>query len=440
MAQSVAVLIDLDGFLGARAGKGLDDAAADVQLLARGLRRLIGDGRVVAKRAYADLARAAGSGADPDRLARLGLEGVHVRAASRGSGATALRLALDVAALAREVPAPDRFVLCVGDADLTPLLVDLRVRRAAVTVVGVAGRSVLDQRGYCDEFVCFEDLTANCSVGDEDAEAAVLRGAVVEILARRRPLSIGQLADLVCRSLGRPPETIDTSPIGFEQFLRERATEFGIELRGGERGIVLVDLGGDGVPVPPPGRAHGPRHTAAEYRQLLRLRNPRVHLTPRDEWLTISEAFFELAGGAGGERPIVRQQELTDRVIRRCAATGMDSPDKKTQSIVFQLFKCGAFVCAEPGAEGDTDFHWSRPARLSERVVDLGSMRRLARVYIARILIERLQSEFGSSDVDPEAFAEMLEGEGLDDAAVDAIEDLLDEAEEQLGPSLVPHS
>ena len=429
-SRSIALLIDLDGFSTARRARGSEDVVSDVTTLMRCVRREHGASRIVFRRGYADLA-AEGASFGREAAARHGLELVHVNSATQAGGAALLRMALDAVQLASGGGGRiDEIVLVCGSADLEPLLVDLRGRGVLSTLIGVSGATPDTLRAYCDGFELFEELVQTVGLAAE-ADLGAMRGAVVEILARRRPLPSAVLEEQLAKSLGRPFDAGAFGVGSWVEFLNENAELFGVEIRR-EDGEALVDLAGGALPTPLRGRPREPRHTVVEYRNLLRLRNPRVHLTTRDDWLEISRLFFEIAGGTLGERPNVLQQELTDEVIRQAVDAGVDAPEKKVQAIVFQLFKCGAFVCAEPGAEGDTDFHWSRPARLADAATDLEAMRDMARVYIARILLERMQSEFGNVEVDAEVFTEMLEGGDPDEERIDRMEELLDRAEEQL--------
>ncbi len=427
MSDPILLFIDLDGFFSARLSNKPDlDPAEELTLLGRGIRRLIADAEVPVRRAYVDLAGEPRR-FDANLLAKQGITGVHVRS---GKGApTLLRMGLDAQQIAATAPERAQFYLVVGAEDPTPILVLLREQMRRIVVIGVAGHTSPELRPYCDELLAFEDLAARTA--DVGEEYALVRGAVLEILGRRRPVPLAQLGDLLNRSLGRPFDPAAFGSAGLEDFLRSHSAEIGVTLRPGERDVTVVDLRHDGTVIPAAG-GPAPRHEAGEYRQLLRLRNPRIHLTSRDEWLQISEAFYQLAGGEGTARQVVFQQELSDEVMRHVERNGLEAPEKKVQAIVFQLFKCGAFVCAEPGSEGDSDFHWSRPARLSDAVTDVESMRRLARVYIARILLERLQSQYGSVEVDSEAFTEMLEGPGAGEDRIDAMEEVLDQAEDDL--------
>src|SRR5690606_22261394 len=146
---------------------------------------------------------------------------------------------------------------------------------------------------------------------------------------------------------------------------RRFARDLGVEVRRGAHDAV-VGLPSE-ISVELPRRAREARHTPQEYRYLLRLRNPRIHLVPYDDWLRITEMFFVRAY-ADGDRPIVHQHDLSEEVTEQCRADGMPFADKKVQATAFQLFKSGCFVCAEPDAEGATDFHWSKAARLAPSV------------------------------------------------------------------------
>src|SRR5690606_21823207 len=134
-----------------------------------------------------------------------------------------------------------------------------------------------------------------------------------------------------------------------------------------------------------------PRHTPYEYRWLLRMRNPRLHLVPQDDWERITELIFERTDGSGGERPAVLHGTLSEEIVERCARAGIDAADKKVQAAMFQVFKSGAFVCAEPGHEGSPDFHWSLPARLAPDVRSAADLRQRALRYLAVLLLQRMR-------------------------------------------------
>jgi uncharacterized LabA/DUF88 family protein len=445
---SAALLIDLESFFLAREERGGDerrgepyDFGEDLGSLLRIAGRLAGTARFAVRRAYADF-QVARRREQEDRwdfylrattrpLMDHGIEPVQLFRYPGGSrrGAADLRLGLDAVGLLGGRAPVQHFVLVAGDTDLVPLLLELRRQGARVTVVGVAGRTRGIVQRYCDGFEVFEDLLAALDADRDEGGMAAVRTALHAVLARRRPLGAAAIRPLLGAELGRsfdpaPFECADTA-----EFLERYQRELGIVVRRRDQ-EVLIDIGEAGAAGGL--RERTARHTPYEYRWLLRMRNPRVHLVPHDDWLRITELIFDRAGGDEDERTVVRHAELSEEIVERCTRAGIDTADKKVQATMFQVFKSGAFSCAEEGTAGDADFHWSKPARLAEDLRTVEDLRNRALAYVARLLLERMRAEFGTYDIDSEVFTELLEGPDPEEARIEAVEALLDEALEEL--------
>ena len=442
MTGNAALLIDLENFFLARESNarsnGPDDEfdfVEDLEDLNRLADQFARPRRVRLRRAYADFNVRRRSNSEsrwdfylracPTALMDTGIEPVQVFGFPGGSNRTAsdLRLAMDAIAMASGPSAFDMVVLVTGDADLIPVINELNVRGVPVAVIGVAGQTKPVYQRFCETFEFFEDLRAADGIAGDSGEIETVKHALHRILERRRPIVFAGVKPLLSRELGRAfdPTRFDCETTS--EFVRRFQSELGVVVSQGDHDW-RVDLPGERTAIVTP-QPRAARHTAYEYRFLLRKQNPRVHVAPIRDWLRVTQLFFERAGGDEDVRPTVVQVDLSDEIIEQCFDEGMDAADKKVQATVFQLFKSGSFECAEDGAEGVTDFHWSKPARLSEAIEDVEDLRDAARTYIATILIGRLRREFGPTDPDPAAFAELLEGPEPSAERVESMRQLL---------------
>lgn len=387
--------------------------------MARALHRPLAPTPIRARKAYLELSRTpAVSAADA-----LAASFEPVQALGHDEATVAVQIATD-AVLAAE-HGVSTIALCVSSpGTYVALCAKLLAIGVRVVVAGLDSRGLGALRGLGVEVHTLDELFANSGATglEGDELVAELGGAMREIIGRQGPSPAHELFDGAVRSLNRPISLLTLGVATLGELFQQHAELLGLQVEETGDGELIVSSSGVD-------RASDLRHDVFEYRRLLRTRNPRVHLTARDDWMQLSELFFECAGGDKEERPVLLQKDLSDEVLDRVHALGMDNGDKKVQAVAFQLFKSGAFVCAAAGAEGSTDFHWGKPARMNPSIRSLQELRDTCRTYIAKILLERLRSDYGSQEIDVDVFAELLEGPGVNDAGVDAIEKLIDRAE-----------
>ncbi|MBY0455753.1 MAG: NYN domain-containing protein, partial [Gemmataceae bacterium] len=180
MKPSAALLIDLENFYRSRldhfhnAGvrpESRPSLGDDLAVLVRHARRAVGLPFAVT-RAYADF-HALGAG--PQEVMRQGVEPVQVfrlsgRAASKN--AADMKLAMDAVALLCDGGHVEHVVLVSGDADFIPVVLELKRRGAAVSVVAVSGATSELLPRFVDQFELFEALEqADADVGEGRAPA-----------------------------------------------------------------------------------------------------------------------------------------------------------------------------------------------------------------------------------------------------------------------------
>lgn len=405
-------------FDASRSGPGRE-SVQDLIGMTRALHRPLSPTPIRARKAYLELSRTpAISAADA-----LGASFEPVQALGQEEAAVAVQIATD-AVLAAE-HGVSTIALCVtSPGTYVALCAKLLAIGCRVLVVGLDNRGLGALRGLGVEVLTLEEVfAASGASGLEGGElVAELGGSMREVLGRAGELRAHEVFDAAVRSLNRPVSLLALGVGTLQELFEEHAEQLGVTVKEDESGDLIV--ASNGVD-----RAESVRHDVFEYRRLLRTRNPRVHLTARDDWASLSEMFFECAGGGSDDRAVLLQKDLSDEVLDRAHRLGIDNADKKVQAVAFQLFKSGAFVCAAAGSEGSTDFHWGKPARMNPAISTLQDLRDTCRIYIAKILLERLRSDFGTPEIDVDVFAEMLEGPGLGEEGVDAIESLIDKAE-----------
>lgn len=421
----VLLLIDATRASGSR------EAAADYSALGRGLsrHRLLATSAGVpqiAVRVYLDLSKPGRPTAA--EFLQVGVEPIQALTAT--PTCTMQQIALD-ALEAAQAGVRHLAIAATSTSDYVALYLRLRARGVGCTFVALDGRvpSPLDALGITT--ITLDDLVpgaTNARLDEDPVDLLDAFGAAVrEVLGRRGPTSLDEVIDQSLRSLNRPVPAARLGVESLEELVAQRGEELGVQLDPESETVQLLGVQKEGRP----------SHDVYEYRRLLRARNPRVHLTAREDWQRLSEIFFACASGSGAvERPVLVQKDLCDEVVNRANELGIDSADKKVQAIVFQMFKSGAFFCAAAGAEGETDFHWAKPARLRPEIQTVEQLRDACRVYIARILMERLRSDYGSQEVDVDVFAELLEGSDCTEERLDAVEELLDRAEAQIEQQL----
>ncbi len=486
-----ALLIDLENFYLGReelaresgATEGYD-FATDLEALVRFAEELAQGRRMSVRRAYADYNAARRADDRWDYYLRLcaklvmgqGIEPVQCFRFPGGSkkNAADMRLAMDATAMMSGNTGIDQFVLVTGDADFIPVVIELRLRGARCAVIGVSGRTKPVFQRYCDAFEYFEDLVAAEQVEGPPDKIREVRAALQGIFVKQRPLVFAAVKPILSKALGHTfdPSRFDCENTG--EFLRKFAIDLGIVVQRGEHDwtidVAPAGAGGAAPPsspanptagLPAPGvqapvaqaigmhtggglaaspssatRGRPPRHEVAEYRWLLRMRTPKVHVVEHDDWLRITEMLFDSVRDIDGKPIQVLHASLIEDLTQQCVQEDIEAADKKVQSVAFQLFKGGVFVCDAAGVAGSRDFHWSKPAHLAPEIQSLAELRRAADLYIATLLLQRMREAYGTDEVDAEVLAELLDGPEPSEDRIQAIEDLLDVAAEAIEP---PH-
>ena len=154
---SLAVFIDFEnlalGFQGRR-------ERFDIQ---RVLERLVEKGKIVAKKAYADWSRFSGYTAP---LHEAAIELVEIpRRAQTGKNSADIRLCVDAMDLAYSKEHIDTFVIVSGDSDFSPLVSKLKENGKHVIGLGMQQSTSELLRDNCDEFIYYEDLAEEPTLG-----------------------------------------------------------------------------------------------------------------------------------------------------------------------------------------------------------------------------------------------------------------------------------
>ncbi|MFG0318076.1 MAG: NYN domain-containing protein [Planctomycetota bacterium JB042] len=376
----------------------------------------------------------------PRFLMEQGIEPVQVFRFPGGSNKNAadMRLAMDATALMTGRAAIDLFLLVTGDSDFIPVVIELKRGGAKVMVIGVSGCTKPIFNRYCDRFEYFEDLLAARELQrDDDAELEPLRSAVLSLLERRSPIRFAAVKPLLSDELGAP---FDPNRFGCEttgDFLRKYAGPLGVTVRKGEHDWEIGPFDPDAQPLevddePPaaaPTNGIDPRDGAAPdhlYRELLRQGIPRCYVVPMKDWVAITDVVMRLTTDDAGDRVPVLHQDLLNDLAEECGREGVADAGRKVSDVTFQLFKAGCFHCADDDAEaGQTDFHWSRPARLAPEIADADALRARTWRYLIRLLDRRLEQRGLSEEIDPAALAEVLVGKDATDEDVEHVRELV---------------
>ncbi|MFO1051430.1 MAG: NYN domain-containing protein [Planctomycetota bacterium] len=425
-----ALLLDVESFLLGREERlrsGGEGAGYEVQVDLEALLRFANDmaegRRFVVRRAYADFNAARRVEDRWDYYLRpaakasmeLGIEPVQCfrfPGAGRRS-AVDVRLAIDAMDLARSDAGVDTIVFVTGDTDLVPLAIELRATGVEVVVIGVTEHTRDVTQSYCDVFEYFEDLLAAQPTSGPPELIDRVRVAVHALLARKGSLLVAALRPMLNRELGQRFDPARFECEDLPQFLDKFVDALGIQLRGEGADLRIEVAPATGFATSAPSMSAEPRiarHDPSEYRWLLRLRSPKVHIVDHDDWLRITGLTFERCVGQDGEPIRVQHASLVEDITQQCVQEGMEAAEKKVQSVAFQLFKAGVFVCVGATGSGTRDFHWSKPARLGPEVRSVADMRRLAAQFVIGILIQRLREEYATDQIDSDVLAEVLEG------------------------------
>src|SRR5579871_1240315 len=155
--RSLAVFVDFEnlalGFQGRR----------DRFDIARVLERIVEKGKIVAKKAYADWSRFAPYTAP---LHEAAIELIEIpRRAQSGKNSADIRLCVDAMDLAYSKEHIDTFVIVSGDSDFSPLVSKLKENGKHVIGLGMQQSTSELLRDNCDEFIYYEDLAEEPTLG-----------------------------------------------------------------------------------------------------------------------------------------------------------------------------------------------------------------------------------------------------------------------------------
>jgi hypothetical protein len=405
-------------------------------------------------------------------LMERGIEPVQVFRFPGGGNKNAadMRLAMDAMALFRDNPRIQQITLVSGDADFIPMILELRKVGMEVIVIGVREHTKAVLERYCDRFEYFEDLVAAEENGSgkrrelEQARLAlraVLQGRGGLRLDALKPLLHGELGHTFdygrfeCESLGEFIEAhadelevlLDRDEEGVSVALRSpaappaapRASGAGPASHEGAApalGHALVAERGEALPADdgqvPPAAQDGERvvilrpHSAYLYRELLRLKAPKIYVVPARDWSFVMETTHSLVVDEGGQPRVILHRDLREDLIQVCDAHGMDNAEKKVDATLFQLFKAGCFVCVERGPDvGQSDFHWRRPARLADGLATIDHLRDRVRLFMIRELRARLAEAGLSTAIEVDVLSAELDGFNAPPESVSRLHELV---------------
>jgi uncharacterized protein (TIGR00288 family) len=249
--HDLAVFIDFENIaLGLR---GRADETFDVQKV---LERLLEQGKVLTKRAYADWSRFS-SYTRPFHEAAIELIEIPRRVDS-GKNSADIRMCVDAMDLCYAKEHIDTFVIVSGDSDFSPLVSKLRENGKRVIGLGLRGATSNLLVSNCDEFIFYETLEPQQGLKTPVAEGlsgskAALLAAVTQTVAAllregRDPIQ----ASLVKDTIKRKQPSFSEADYGYRSFtdLLEDAQAQGLILMREDprSGTYLVNLGKPAAP------------------------------------------------------------------------------------------------------------------------------------------------------------------------------------------------
>ncbi len=436
MVRGAALFIDLENFFLSREklleGRPNEsfNFAEELSELVSIVREKVGAGlrngderRMVLMRAYADFSARRSDRSKADRrfdyylrefsreLMGLGIEPIQVFRFSQRSSKNAadMRLAMDATALMRENPAVDHVTIVSGDADFTPVVLEMKRHGVYVCVIGVQG-STMQQGGllgFSDEFDFFDDLKAaraaleesGASKGVEDI--ARVRDALHTVLKERDPLVFAAVKALVSREMDAVLNPADFGCRNVGEFLKRNTAELGVHVYKGGDDWEVTAQAGDAVP------ADGD-HTAHAYRRLLRKMSPKLILVPQADWQVIVRTVFTLLRDDAGNRECLARQDIIDRVVEMCESEIQDA-GRSVRAALFQMYRAGCFERApdDSGTAPRIRSWVDDPVRLFTEVRSADDLTSITVPYLVSELARRL-ADAGSGRIDAEVLANLL--------------------------------
>jgi hypothetical protein len=211
--QAVAVYIDFDNVaIGVREAGGVFDVR-------RLMERIVEEGRVILRRAYADWT---GHTAMKKALHEAGFELIDIPArAWSGKNAADIKLVVDALDLCHQAPAIDTFVIVSGDSDFTPLVARLRQHHRRVIGVGVEHASSSLLIDACDSFVFYDELLlrrTRAAPGPDTTATAALDWVVDTIEAMDRDRDGALWSSMIKQTLKRKRPGFSERRHGFRSF------------------------------------------------------------------------------------------------------------------------------------------------------------------------------------------------------------------------------
>lgn len=195
------------------------------------LERLLEKGKIIIKKAYADWSHY------PEYKSELHAAGIEMieipKRQQSGKNSADIRLAVDAMDLCWSKEHLDTFVILSGDSDFSPLVAKLRENNKAVIGIGVRESSSALLVENCDEFIFYEDLSAEMAPALEalpkgKAQAFALLVSTVQALIRENKDVLH--GSMVKDTLKRKHPSFTESAYGYSSFsaLLEDARDQGI--------------------------------------------------------------------------------------------------------------------------------------------------------------------------------------------------------------------
>ena len=195
------------------------------------LERLLEKGKIIIKKAYADWSHYPEY---KNELHAAGIEMIEIpKRHLSGKNSADIRLAVDAMDLCWSKEHLDTFVILSGDSDFSPLVAKLRENNKSVIAMGVRESSSALLIENCDEFIFYEDLTAESTPALDalprgKAQAFAFLVSTVQALIRENKEVL--YGSMVKDTLKRKHPSFTESSYGFSSFseLLEDARDQGI--------------------------------------------------------------------------------------------------------------------------------------------------------------------------------------------------------------------
>src|SRR6476660_4702079 len=236
--------------------------------IARVLERLVEQGKIVAKKAYADWNRFSSY---TTMLHEAAIELVEIpRRGQSGKNSADIRLCVDAMDLAYSKDHIDTFVIVSGDSDFSPLVSKLKELGKHVIGLGLAEATSDLLRDNCDEFIYYDDLDKGTTAvpgmpaGTSEAKKKVFGLLLEALLALRRENKEVLFSSMVKDTMKRKKPSFNEEYYGYRTFseLLEDAAANGlieIERHKGSGTYVVTRFGSEPRSAPPPPAARSAR-------------------------------------------------------------------------------------------------------------------------------------------------------------------------------------